>query len=255
MTDSGDPIPANPAMPKAGVFQSAWWILFTVSVVLAAAHYWLIGWVQLYLPASSWQPAGLKYALEIRNYLPLLPIIVVTAALLALRLPASERAAAPAMTGIVLGLLSLGHCSWILVPAVKHAAWGVPHRLPDAYRNVVLAPDSMEILWLNTDLEPGKEASPEHFRKYRIRGRATVPDAATREKLGLTVIKSMEDYPYGTAKKGGVEIHLVICYECSSMHAFKGEQKAFAVIGRSSLKDMDEFLISAGIPIPPPPKR
>jgi hypothetical protein len=76
----------------------------------------------------------------------------------------------------------------------------------------------------------------------------------------------MEDYPYGTAmcfeprhgiiaKKGGVEIHLVICYECSSMHAFKGEQKAFAVIGRSSLKDMDEFLISAGIPIPPPPKR
>lgn len=243
-----------------------WWMLGGFAAALALAHHWLIGWVELYFPTSSWQPTALRYALGIRNWLPLLPIAVALAALLGPKVPAMQRWVKPKAVFLFLVLLSLAHLGWILVPAVKHGAHGVPHRLPDAYRSVVLAADSMEILWLNAEYERGTEASPEHFRNYRIRSRATVAEAGQRASLGAAVIKSIEEYPFGSAmcfdprhgliaRKGGVEIHLVICYECSAVYAFHGKRQAVAALNSVSRTDLNAFLVSQGIGVPVERKR
>jgi hypothetical protein len=112
-------------------------------------------------------------------------------------------------------------------------------------------------------LDPSpKERDPKGFHGWKVLGRTTLQNKATREKALAAIKKGVADSD-GTvagcfiprhgirAVNGKKTIDLVICFQCLSMQIWvDGERKGSALTTKSPQPTLDKVLRAAKVPLP-----
>jgi hypothetical protein len=130
----------------------------------------------------------------------------------------------------------------------------VPAPVMDALQHA----DRYELLSL--DPRHYREPPPDNFHRWKVLGRTSVTDPATRKKLNraLRIGAWGAGMPYMCFNprhgihviQAGKSVDLVVCFECRQARAFDGAQptEGFGVSG-SPQPDFDEVLRNAGVPL------
>jgi hypothetical protein len=254
----------NTEESKQGVV-IAWWLLAGFAFLLAAAHKWMVGWVELYQPNPLRLGESVRLAFVSRDYLMVFPFSFACAASLCPRINSLRSGVALAIGGILLCLQNVIICYAILMPAVVKSAYSLPHRLPQSMRDVVRNADHMEILSLDPSHEIDRTAK-DRFHGYRILGRTVLSASGQRTQLAESFLKSMEDYDWDVAmcfsprhglivRQGWKKVEVVICFECAQLYASNQMETFRAAIGPIGSSDFNAVLKAAGVPLAKQPPK
>lgn len=146
----------------------------------------------------------------------------------------------------VLGLLAVG---------AFYVFRGIPSDAAEVLRNA----DSFELL----SIDPERGRDDDDFRGFKVLGRTSVTDPATRERLYQSLqfgarwnlpLPAMCFNPrHGIrATAGGKTVDLVICFECKQVNVWHGDSLVTTfMVGQSPAPEFDQVLRDAGLPLAP----
>jgi hypothetical protein len=131
-------------------------------------------------------------------------------------------------------------------------------KFPQAYRDVLEKADQFELLSLNP--EPQQEKSKDDFHGWKVLGKTTVKDEATRKKLIAAFKKGVADNDGRAAKcfnprhgirasHDGKTADFVICFECLQVSAFMGDKQSNFLTTESPASAFNEALKDAKVPL------
>ena len=112
-------------------------------------------------------------------------------------------------------------------------------------------------------LDPGRvtDPPPDHFHGWRVLGRTTITDQATRTKLNEALRAGAREHSGAAVRcfnpRHGVRVtradkayDLVICFECLQVRTFEAGQRTEGFLVSASPQPVfDEVLRAAGVPL------
>jgi hypothetical protein len=136
------------------------------------------------------------------------------------------------------------------------------HKIPDAARAILEKAEAFELLSLDP-VEP-KEKVKDDFHGWKVLGKTTVKEAASRKQVVESFEKGVSEYKEGPAKcfnpRHGIRVthegktaDFVICFECAQTHvSVKGEKVETFLVSQSPADVFNEVLKKAGVPLAKP---
>jgi hypothetical protein len=136
-----------------------------------------------------------------------------------------------------------------------------PNRLPEAIRDVLVSADRLELLSLNPEGGPTREAG--HFWGWRVLGAAVIESPATRREVLAALesgiaentgwVAACFDPSHGVrASRGAASVDLVVCFECAQVYIYPdGRRSGSVLISGSPEPVFDRVLSAAGVPLAP----
>ena len=143
----------------------------------------------------------------------------------------------------------------LLAVACIYLFRGIPTVAANAMRNA----ETFELLSLDPEIRPDDA----DFHRFKVLGRTVVTEAATRKRLYRALqsgarwnlpLQALCFIPrHGIrATAGGATVDLVICFECSQVRVWQGENDVTTfIVGQSPERVFEEVLRDAGVPLAP----
>ena len=137
----------------------------------------------------------------------------------------------------------------------RPAADPLPPRAAAALR------DAEQFDLLSLDPRRTDTAAGERFHGWRVLGRTTVTDAATRDKLATALRRGARENTTTAAgcfnprhaihtTHGAHAVDLVICFECLSVAVYEGDERSASfLVSRSPQPAFDAVLRKSGVPL------
>ena len=143
--------------------------------------------------------------------------------------------------------------AWLLIALCLAGCNAVPAPVMKALQNG----DQYELLSLDPDRS--SPPAPGNFHRWKVLGRTTVADAATRKRLNDALRAGARENNNAVAlcfnprhgirvRQGDSVLDLVICFECLQVEVFEGEQRGASFLTSDSPQSVfDEVLREAGV--------
>ena len=140
-----------------------------------------------------------------------------------------------------------------------------PHKIPAAAQAILERAESFELLSLDPS-EP-RDAPKEGFHGFAVLGKLAIDKAEVRKQVVEAFVKGVAAYKGGgarcfrprhglRAKYEGKSAEFVICFECRRVHVYvEGGAKQAFLVSDSPSEVFNKVLKSAGVELPPPPKK
>src|SRR5438270_721857 len=140
----------------------------------------------------------------------------------------------------------------------------MPNAVPAAAAEALAKPESVELLSLDPKLLT--EKPKDDFHGWKVLGRTTVKDDATRKKLAADLATAAESSEGLAAAcfnprhglrvtRNGKTVDFVICFECWQVKVYEGDKADGFLITDTPQPAFDKVLRDAGVTLPAKPEK